>query len=158
MGEFPVWEDIDRIMTLRRYPSLGAALGVSMKKLAWIALVAAVSLPVFGQATRDRNLDATRKHGATTTVLPGPMSGGQNGQKDVNSQLDKLERQTANTVIQPAAKTPNVQPYKLPPETHAPTGSSYEQTMPVRAPVKNAPNGRGMSRSSPGKKSSLYGR
>ncbi len=117
-----------------------------MKKLACIALVAAVSLPVFGQATRDRNLDATRKHGATSTVLPGQTNSGGNRQKDVTSQLDKLERQTANTVIQPAAKSPKVQPYKLPPEPKPAADNFYQQSPPSRTGVKNTPGSRSLKR------------
>jgi len=120
--------------------------GGLMKKLACIALLAAVSLPVFGQATRDRNLAATRKHGATSTVLPGRTNGGGNGQKDVTSQLDKLERQTANTVLQPAAKSPKVQPYKLPPEPKPAADNFYPQSTPTKSGVKNTPGSRSLKR------------
>jgi hypothetical protein len=129
-----------------------------MKKLGCITLVAALSLPAFGQATRDRNLAATRKHGATTTVLPGQMSGGQNGQKDTRSQLDKLERQTANTVIQPAEKSPKVQPYKLPPEPKPAADNFYQQSMPSKTGVKNTPGSGSPNRSSRSNRVNLHGR
>ncbi len=108
-----------------------------MKKLACIALIVVASLPVLAQTTRDRNLSATRKNSDRSTVLPPLGHTAVNGQKDANSQLDKLERQTANTVIQPAAKSPKVPAYKLPSDTRPAAGSTYQQTMPVHAAVKN---------------------
>lgn len=109
-----------------------------MNKFLWIVLVASLSLSAWGQQkTRDRNLVATRKHSDTTTVLPPRTTAGQSGQKDVNSQLDQLERQTANTVTQPAAKAAKTPAYKPPPETHPAAPSAYQQNMPVHAAIKN---------------------
>lgn len=110
-----------------------------MNKLLCVAMLAALSLPALGQKTRDRNLDATRKHGATSTVLPHRMNSSPNGPKDTNSQLDKLEHQTANTVIQPAAKQPKVQPYKLPPEPKPAADNFYQPNAAPRSGMKNVP-------------------
>ena len=121
-----------------------------MSKLAWIVLLSALSLSAVGQATKDRNLAATRRHSDTTTVAPPRMSTGRSSQKDINSQLDKLERQTANTVVQPAAKSPKTPAYKLPAEKQTPTRNSYEQTMPVRAGIKNGAANPNANRSSHG--------
>lgn len=108
-----------------------------MNRSVWIALVVVLSLPAVAQtAPKDRNLAATRRH-ANTTTLPPEVNNRQSGAKDTNLQLDKLERQTANTVISPAAKSAKAPAYKLPAEHHAATGSSYEQTMPVHAAAKN---------------------
>jgi membrane-bound lytic murein transglycosylase len=108
-----------------------------MHKLLWVALMIALSLSAWGQTTPDRNLVAIRKHSNVTTSAAPQMKTGQGGQQDVNSQLDKLERQTANTAVRPAAKSPKVQPYKLPPEPRQAADNSYQQTTPAHAAVKN---------------------
>jgi hypothetical protein len=110
-----------------------------MNKIAWIVLLASVSLLAFGQNKdkddKDRNLAATRRHGDTTTVLPPRTATSQSAQKASNSQLDKLERQTANIVNPPAAKAAKAPAYKLPPDNQKP--APYQQTLPVHAAVKN---------------------
>jgi hypothetical protein len=129
--------DLARMRQIAAAASSGV-FGGSMNQVVWIVLVASLSLPVWGQQkTRDRNLVATRKHSDTTTVLPSRTATNQSGHEDVNSQLDKLERQTANTVIQPAAKAAQAPAYKPPPEKQTPTGTAYQQTMPVHAGNKN---------------------
>lgn len=128
-----------------------------MSKLLWIVLLAALSLPALGQTKGDRNLVATRKRGNTTTVLP-PRANHQSGPKQASSQLDKLERQTANTVVQPAAKSPKTPAYKLPADKQPATGNGYQQTMPVHATVKNGTGRTSANRSSRGNRSNLYGR
>ena len=129
-----------------------------MNRLIWIALLASLSLPAYGQATRDRNLVATRKHSDVSSSLPPQIHTGQSGQKDANSQLDKLERQTANTVIQPAAKSSKTPAYKLPSDARPAAASAYQQSMPVRAPIKNTLGSGSPNRSSRSNRVNRYGR
>ena len=128
-----------------------------MSKLAWIVLLSALSLSAVGQATRDRNLVAMHRHGDQSTLPPSHMNTSQNGQKDNNSQLDKLERQTANTVVQPAAKTRTTPAYKLPPEKQPASSGGFQQTLPVRGGVKNGATNSNANHASRGRVKS-YGR
>ena len=116
-----------------------------MNRFSCITLVAVLSVPLFGQAIKDRNLTTMRRHGTQSTVLAPHTS--PTGSKDTNSQLDKLEHQTANTVIQPAAKTPKVQAYKLPPEPKPAADNFYPQSMPTRSGLKNTPGSGSSNRS-----------
>jgi hypothetical protein len=107
-----------------------------MNKFLSIVLLACLSLSASGQANKDRNLVASRKHSDVTTLPPQVRTG--ESRQNVNSQLDKLERQTTNTVVQPAAKSPRTPANKLPPDTPPATGTAYQQTMPVHAATKNS--------------------
>ena len=108
-----------------------------MNRFSCITLAAVLSATALGQAIKDRNLTTMRRHGTQSTVLAPHTS--PTGSKDTNSQLDKLEHQTANTVIQPAAKTPKVQAYKLPPEPKSTPDNFYQPNAAPRSGLKNVP-------------------
>ncbi len=132
-----------------------------MKKLACITLRGSPVIACIWSGYRGDRVPGrhpqTRRY--DDPFFPAQMSGGaQNGQKDTNSQLDKLERQTANTVIQPAAKTPKVQPYKLPAEAKPAADNFYQQSMPSRTGVKNTPGSGSPNRSSRSNRVNLHGR
>ena len=73
---------------------------------------------------------AARKRTDVTTAPPPRVHA---GHTDSAAELDKLEHQTSRIVAEPPAKTQKAPVYKMPSDHERPTGTAYQQTMPLHA-------------------------
>jgi len=98
-----------------------------------------VAIPMAAQSHHDPNLVQRRLRPDVSTVSP---SENHFGGKDADKQLDKIERQTANSLAQSAPKQkPPTVPHTPAAEHHAPTASM--ETMPVHAQSHGLSNNSG---------------
>jgi hypothetical protein len=101
---------------------------VRMKVFASIVLCAVATTPLIGQSHKDPNLVQRRSRPDVSTVSPPVV---RSSGKQANSQLDRLERQTARIVAEPAARKTTAAP-KLAstPDQHS---TGFAPSMPVHA-------------------------
>ena len=148
-GQVP--ENRDRMFT----EGLSLPGEVAVKFMAWVVLLAVASIPVAGQTKsgQAKYRDRQRVRGDVSTVTP---SSPHTAAAASNTELDRLEHQTARIASEPAAKSPQKAPaVKLPSDAEPHSSGGYQQTMPLHAHASSTTTSRNVPTRNP---QSAYGK